>query len=174
MLVTNNTAHCYVLSAGVIIRPNDVDVSVADALYTADSTLNRQLDALDVGGEITITDKPTDPFPEAALLVSEPGSSGDLMLVTDGDGNIVFTIHQDGLIETNDAGLSINHNGGMDAGYLILQPSNAAYDILSVQGKPGQTGKLLLVKDGNGATVFRVDANGTVHIKTGGTIQADL
>lgn len=174
MLVTNTTAHCFVLSSGVVIRPNAVDVSVADALYTADSTLNRQLDALDVGGEVTITDKPADPFPEAALLVSEPGSSGDLVLVVDGDGDIVFTIHSDGLIETNDAGLSVDHNGGIDAGYLILSPSNAAYDILSVQGKPGQTGKLALVKDGNGATVFQINADGTVHAKTGGSIHFDL
>lgn len=115
-----------------------------------------------------------DPAVIPLTVLAAAAQSADLLQVKDAGGALVFTIHPDGLIETNDAGLSINHNGGIDAGFLILQPLNAAYDVLAVQGKSGQTGKLVLVKDGAGATVFRIDADGSVHIKTGTTVQADL
>lgn len=63
MLVTNNTAHCFVLAAGVIIQPNASAVTVSDDRYQTDSTLNEQIDALEHQTLISITGKPADTFP---------------------------------------------------------------------------------------------------------------
>jgi hypothetical protein len=68
MQVTNLTEFCFVLSGGVILSPNEADVTVDDAKYQNDSTLNQQIDALQNENFISITGKPSDPFPSNSLF----------------------------------------------------------------------------------------------------------
>lgn len=228
MLVTNNTAHCFVLSAGVIIEPNAVDVSVSDATYAADSSLNSQIDALDDGGFVTITDKPAvDPFPtgnviETPALVTgtDPSTTPLTVTAAEGqweDGHNLFVIQAEagdsqggfkilqvtpyselllrGSADGNAPNLHLQtHEDNSTQNYLTLSVNDGIFATprtdhvaLRVGGKGAstettvvvqagglQTGKVLEVADAGGNLCFAIHADGSVHIKTGGTIHADL
>lgn len=227
MLVDNNTTHCFVLAAGVIIEPSASGVVVSDDRYQTDSTLNEQIDSLDDGGFIEVTDKPSDPFPtgnviETPALVAgtDPTTAPLTVTAAEGqfdDGNDIFVIQaEDGggqggfkILQVDPySSMLLRGLPGNNAPYFALQTfvdnvvsphiflsanqgifvqpmldstalevdgaPNATASTVSIRAGGQQTGRVLEMLDANGALCFAINADGTIHAKTGGSIHFDL
>jgi hypothetical protein len=227
MLVTNLTANCYILSRVTILLPDAADVEVSDSLYQEDSTLNAQIDALLGRGLISITGKPSDPFPSRGqtiaandgdttpmVLEAAEGQAVDLFQVYDELARLRFQITPDGnltvydrftfpTLETaSDGSWGANHNGFYVAGDPTA-PGFAGFEVddqdfntgfvatlsgIQMQQRHERPGlptvrviplasgseRVMEVYDRSGAVTFAIDADGTVHVKTGGSVHADL
>jgi hypothetical protein len=134
---------------------------------------------------------------ETPLTVNaHAGQSVDLLEVYDEHGTRIGSLQQAaGSVEDNlptiftmfaadGAGYANLQGGGQDYGgglyladasgtrriYLFTDDTNLRVEARS----PGQTSDMVTILDASGNTCFSIHADGTVHIKTGGTIHADL
>jgi hypothetical protein len=223
MQVTNLTDNCYILSGVVILEPNAIE-TVSDDAYQNDSTLNAQIDALETRGHITITGKPSDPFPSRGqtitandkdttplVLEAATGQEVDLFQAYDdqarlrvrvkADGNLVvldtFTFQ---ILQTvSDGSWAANQNGFYIAGDpavvgfgaddaefntgLVASPEQillhqrherAAAPVFQLIPLASGTERIVEILDRSGAVTFAINSDGTIHIKSGATIHADL
>lgn len=102
----------------------------------------------------------------------------------DGQGNVIFALAPSGTEAGNLPNIHLtdpDSPGQARFGYGMQSMIDSAFDPPAGQavfrvrhGSPSYTGDIFHVRDGNGALVFSIRADGTVHIKTGGVVHADL
>lgn len=106
------------------------------------------------------------------LLIQSTATAGDAIEVYDSTGALPLYVEASGRLNAEQAVLG--GNSALNQHALRVNGNDAAAVVLSVKAQTGQTVPILEVLDESSASVFRVDADGSVHIKTGTTIQADL
>jgi hypothetical protein len=118
------------------------------------------------GGRVVVTAPGHD---KTVVIVGDANSANDALVITDSDNpnSIAFGVDPFGYIAALGADL------GQASGGVTLKVHGANdRDAAQFFSQLGQSS--LRAVDHNSNTVFRIDDDGSVHIKTGTTIQADL
>lgn len=111
----------------------------------------------------------TDPATSVLKLVGAPGQSTDILRIQTDDGTIVFEASPTGEVNGPFCEFQV-----MDGLAIEAVPAQDVFPALAVYPQIARTQPSIEVQNNLGATVFRVDFDGTVHIKTGTSIVADL
>jgi hypothetical protein len=132
--------------------------------WTVDSTLGAE--KVTLSGRVVVTAPGHD---KTVVIVGDVNSANDALVITDSDNpnSIAFGVDPFGYMSALGADL------GSASGLVTLKVRGAVdQDAAQFFSRAGQSS--LRAVDHNSNTVFRVDDDGSVHIKTGTTIQADL
>jgi hypothetical protein len=132
--------------------------------WTVDSTLGAE--KVTLSGRVVVTAPGHD---KTVVIVGDANSANDALVITDSDNpnSIAFGVDPFGYMAALGADL------GSASGLVTLKVHGAVdQDAAQFFSRAGHSS--LRALDHNNAAVFRVDDDGSVHIKTGTTIQADL
>lgn len=121
-------------------------------------------------------------FDSDPILFNTDNEGGWLYVVANDSTDISFGESAIVLDDETGQGICLHSTDGSDASSIYILPTDILFSsagTFSISGVDGttvylQAGSSFVVVDHLNAPIFQVDEDGTVHIKTGGTIVADL
>lgn len=159
------------VQAVVVKRLLDVEASGGGGSPSLPLDLGPGLFQIAADGTVNITPSDTS-FGEYGLHIDVQGIPGANAVQIEGNDSTgpLLTVHDN----TNFLDVFSADSASVTMANVFI--TNQLYDStqLTIRGKSGGSVPIMVVKDASNATVFQIDANGSIHIQTGATIIADL